>query len=318
MHDADDGQKGGGSNPIVWGARAIALLAVLGVGVVVALYLFSIFGPGSIGTYVLAVPLPVMNESYPIYRTVPPNTSHEEIQRIGSLFGVSGEVTVSLGDRARIVDNATTPPAELCYELNSGAFEYSIPEKKHPNAADGQPDLPSDEEARRIATDYLQERGLLSDDLHFGSVGVQSRVGSASPGSHTIYDMTKHVSFFKEIQSFRVYYAGVGVTLGEDGEVVAVSDSVRDFDPAPDRYATILTPEQAYQRLCANDLVIRPKSSPGIHVVRNVSLGYWMDVRSSPQEYILPVYAFTCDGTSEGVVTRYVWAIDPSEMPSLA
>ncbi len=319
MHDSDDGQEGAGPKLIVPLVRAITILAILGVGISMVLYFLPVLWAGSTGSFVLATPFPVMNESYPIYRTVPPNTSHEEIQRIGNLLGVSGDVIEprSSSDAARIVDNSTSPPAELQYNLNSGAFEYSIPEKKYPATAHSQPDLPSDEETRKIATDYLQERGLLPEDVHFDSVGVQSRIGSGTPYSHVVYDMTKHVSFFKEIRGFRVYHAGIGVTLGEHGEVVAAGSNIRDFYPEPDRYVTILTPQQAYQRLCANDLVIRPKSSPGIHVVSNISLGYWMEVRSSPQEYILPVYAFTCDGSEGGIVTWYVWATDPSEMQAL-
>ncbi|MDN7025785.1 hypothetical protein FGU65_12995 [Methanoculleus sp. FWC-SCC1] len=105
--------------------------------------------------------------------------------------------------------------------------------------------------------------------------------------------------------------------LGEGGEVVAVSNSIGYFHPEPDRYVPIITPEQAYQRLCANDLVIRPISSPGIHFVRNISLGCWMEDRSSAQQYLLPVYAFTCDRTDGAVVTWHVWAADPSGMQAL-
>ncbi len=261
MHDSDGGREESGSKPAVPVIRTLALLGLLGVGIVIVLFYIFVFWTSSIGPYVLATPFPNVNDSYPIYRTVPPNTSHEEVRRIAGLFGVSGEVIEPRfsSDEIRIVDNSTGSPAELRYDANSGAFGYSIPAKKFPTIPHSQPDLPSDEEARAIATDYLQERGLLQGDVHFESVGVQSRIGDG----HTVYDMTKHVSFYKEIEGLRVYHAGIGVTLGEGGEVVATGDNVRDYYPEPDRYVRIITPEQAYRRLCANDLVIRPMSSPG-------------------------------------------------------
>jgi len=44
---------------------------------------------GSSGSYILAVPFPDVNESYPVYRTILPDNSTKEKQRIEDLFGVS-------------------------------------------------------------------------------------------------------------------------------------------------------------------------------------------------------------------------------------
>jgi hypothetical protein len=277
---------------------------------------------GSSGPYVLAAPFPDVNDSYPVYRTIPPNTSTEEIRRIGNRFEVSGELKPVPSDNVvRLVDDSKDPVEELRYYTNSGAFTYSIPGKLHPKFPDGEAVLPSDKETRAIATNYLQERGLLSDNVYFESVSVRDRYGHVTPTSHTVYNLTKHVSFVQEIQGIRVYGAGVGLTINERGEVVSAGSTLRKFDPKPVRDVKIVTPEQAYQRLSSGNVVIQPLPEDYDKiVVTNISLGYWMETKTEPQKYIVPVYVFSglavWDGKSEEIV-RYVSAIDPSEVQDL-
>ncbi len=116
----------------------------------------------------------------------------------------------------------------------------------------------------------------------------------------------------------RVYNAGITVSIGENGEVVAVSKSLRELEPQPVRFVPILTPEQAYRRLCSGELVIQPACCMQFCVVRNISLGYWIETKTEPQQYVLPVYAFSCVTLGGESVMRYVWAVDPAEMQGLA
>ncbi|RXE55404.1 hypothetical protein ABH15_11700 [Methanoculleus taiwanensis] len=278
---------------------------------------------GSSGLYVLAAPFPDVNDSYPVYRTVPPDTSTEEIRRIGNLFGVSGDVRgprTSSGE-AKIVDDSKGSAEIFYYYTNSGAFRYSIPDKEYPNTPDRQPDLPSDEEARVIAVTYLKERGFLPEDVHVEGVRIGCSYESSTLTSQTVYTLTKQVSFFKEIQGLQVYHAGVGATIGENGEVVSAGSSLREFDPKPVHDVKIVTPEQAYQRLSSGNVMIQPL--PWEYdkiVVTNISLGYWMETKTEPQKYIVPVYVFSCTATWNGKseeVVRYVPAVDLSEMQYL-
>jgi hypothetical protein len=266
---------------------------------------------GSSGPYILAAPFPDVNDSYPVYRTVLPDNSTEEKRRIGDLFGVSGDMKKPERTDGRVY-----------YYTNSGAFQYIIPAKAYPYATNRQPDIPSDEEARVIAMDYLKEHGLLSGDIHATGVSVGSSFvdRSAAPGGAE-YILTKLVIFVEEIEGLPVQNAGIGVAIGENSEVVAVSNSLREFDPKPIRDVKIITPKQAYQRLSAGDLMIQPLPEDYDKlVVTNISLGYWMATQTEPQNYIVPVYVFSCnamwDSKSEEVF-RYVPAVDPSEVQDL-
>lgn len=277
---------------------------------------------GSSGPYVLAAPFPDVNDSYPVYRTVPPDTSAEEIQRIANLFGVSGRTPPVQSDSSvRLVDASMDPAAEFTFYTNCGAVYYSIPAKVYPKCPDKEANIPSDDEARTIATNRLKELGLLPGNVHFEDVVAGDKMGITDKTSRTEYILTKYVTFFKEIQGLRVYGAGVGVTINDKGEVVRVGSSLREYDPKPIRYVKIVTPEQAYQRLNSGDLMVQPLPENYKKIaVTNISLGYWMDIPSNPQKYIVPVYAFSCDASWDGnteQVIRYVPAVDPSEVQGL-
>ena len=273
---------------------------------------------GSSGSYVLTATFPVVNDSYPVYQTVTPGAASEEVRRLGNLFDLAGEMkSVPSSSAVRLVDDSKDPAAELQYYTNSGAFLYSIPEKMHPNAPDKQADLPSDEETRKIVTDYLAERGLLPDDVYFEKVSVKDQYAHTDLTSTTVYNLTKHVSFIKEIQGLRVYNAGVGATINERGEVVSAGNSLRELNPESVRDVKIVTPEEAYQRLITGDVVMRllPDGYDEV-VVSDISLGYWMEIKTEPQKYVLPVYVFSCV-TPSGAHRQYVSAVEESEMQYL-
>ena len=166
-------------------------------------------------------------------------------------------------------------------------------------------------------TDYLTERGLLPDDVHFEKVSVKDQYAHTDLTSTTVYNLTKHVSFIKEIRGLRVYNAGIGATINERGEVVSAGNSLRELNPEPVRYVKIVTPEEAYQRLIAGDVVMRvlPDGYDEV-VVSDISLGYWMEIKTEPQKYVLPVYVFSCV-TPSGVHRQYVSAVEESEMQYL-
>lgn len=276
----------------------------------------------SSGPYLLAAPFPDVNDSYPVYRTIPPNASTEEIQRIANLFGVSGGTSsVQPDSSVRLVDASTDPAAEFTFYTNCGAVYYSIPAKIYPKYPSTEANIPSDDEARVIATNRLKELGLLPWDVHFEDVIVGDKMGITDKTSRTEYILTKYVTFFKEIQGLRVYGAGVGVTINDKGEVVRVGSSLREYDPKPIRDVKIVTPEQAYQRLNSGDLMVQPlPENYKTIAITNISLGYWMDIPSNPQKYIVPVYVFSCDASWDGnteQVIRYVPAVDPSEVQYL-
>ncbi len=282
------------------------ILNVVFIAVIVIIIGFLLITPKP---YTLATPFPVVNESYPVYRTVSPHITHEEMHRMGKLFGFSEEMkeTTLFAGNVEITDDPHMPGATLEFYTNSGTFGYQIPERIS-YSTETQPELPSDEEARAIATQYLRERNLLPADVQFKSVRIGSQFGLKNESGNFEFDLTKDVGFIKYFQGYPLYNAGIVVTIAEKGEVVRVENSLRELEPDPVRYVKIVTPEQAYQKMRSTDLVIKPACCIDGCEIQDITIGYWMEPQTNAQEYVLPVYAFSCDNSW----TRYVWAIEPT------
>ena len=274
-----------------------------------------------IRTHVPRRTVPGRERFLPVYRTVPLIPAPRRFSASPISSGIGRTPPVQSDSSVRLVDASMDPAAEFTFYTNCGAVYYSIPAKVYPKCPDKEANIPSDDEARTIATNRLKELGLLPGNVHFEDVVAGDKMGITDKTSRTEYILTKYVTFFKEIQGLRVYGAGVGVTINDKGEVVRVGSSLREYDPKPIRYVKIVTPEQAYQRLNSGDLMVQPLPENYKKIaVTNISLGYWMDIPSNPQKYIVPVYAFSCDASWDGnteQVIRYVPAVDPSEVQGL-
>lgn len=262
---------------LVRGMVAAVLGIILIVGAVFALFPLK----GHSGSYILATPYPEQNETYPVVRTVSQELTDEDVRHIETLFNASKDSALEVSRHA-------------------GTFRYSIPDKDYPYFTGAQPDIPSDEEARIIATRFLRERGLLPGNTRFSGVSFGSGYGECDGHSCVEYVLTKRVTFEREVHGIPVYGGGITVTIGESGEVVGVDWNIRDFEPVPDRYVRIITPEEAYGRLLSDQLIMLPMSGRE-GVVRDISLFYW---ERDYGEY-LPVYAFSTDSRK-----FYVWAVD--------
>ncbi|MBP2145076.1 hypothetical protein J2129_000530 [Methanofollis sp. W23] len=260
--------------------------------------------------FTLNTALPSVNESYAVYQTVIPDVSDEYVNKIGEKFGIQGEPqkkSESTG-RIQILDNTGKESRCLLVYEHSGGIVYEIPEKAFPASVESQPVLPSNEEAKKIATDFLKKRDLLPEDAEIESVKVDKiykeyKVGCKEPVLS--YDMTLDVHYSRDFSGISVYGDELSVIIGDKGEVVEVIKSWRDVQPYRD--VKIKTPNQAYSDLIASKFA-RPPAEALFEkvIVENITLGYWMEPRISEQKYVLPVYVFSGTGTVNGEEMPYV------------
>jgi hypothetical protein len=287
----------------------LGLVAVV-LGVIIIVSGIMVFLPGEIvsGPGLLAAPFPVVNETYPVYRMVFPHVDKEDVREIGKLFNLSGEVKEDFPSTGiyRIDDNSKDPGEYVEVNKNSRTIHYQVPSKAMSYSTDRQPILPSDDEAIAIATRYLEERGLLFGTARVTGVSIGSQYGTHSGAFSQTFDLTKNVHFSQGIDGTSVAAAGSTVTIAEHGEVVGVSTSLSPIDPDPIGYVKIISPEEAYRRYLAGDLIMRPACCWSGWVVRDISLVYYKE------DLIVPAYAFQSDE-----MTLHVRAVDPSEMERL-
>jgi hypothetical protein len=252
--------------------------------------------------FILNTELPKIENSYAIYTVVTPDITMNYVTEIAETFGVSGTpetVSESTGE-IRVTDNTKNLREQVSVYKYSNSIVYEIPEKKYGDVIESQPDLPSEDEAKKIANEYLLSRDLLPDDVKVESVKSCVRSGVIQAGVEQpveSYDVTLGVTYSRDIDGIPVYGDEFTVYLGDKGEVVGVTKTLREIIKTGN--TSIKSPTEAY-----NDLVAGNTDLPALEMqideitIDNISIGYLMQPRIYEQKSVIPVYVF--EGIAKG------------------
>jgi hypothetical protein len=255
-------------------------------------------------SFELAAQLPDFSDKLLVYRMVKPEITEEFVKALATKFGLAGEV--SGGNKNFLVsDNKTRTYLEV-YKATGTIRYYKLSYFDLPSEIilKMPPVLPSDEEALKIATDFLVEKDLLPE----GDAAYKVEVG----GSFGNIPLHLLVSFKHAIQIM-----GPGalhaVRIGDGGEVVEVF--INPTNPLvlpPLEMAAAKPIQQAYQVMQAAKNYVAPKDARSVKI-DNVSIAYWIEATDIGQDYVAPVYIFrgTCfDGTGKQLGSPFVDVIE--------
>lgn len=238
----------------------------------------------------LATDFPRVPDQMPVYKPKPPAVTIDSVRELARKFGFEGEPGKVEGERAIIAsDKVDGLTRMLRVRINTGGISYTISDAIDP-PPDNPPTLTTDEEAMRIATEFLREKGLLSP----GREAVKVVCGGGTSGygcSHLLVTFTP-----REIDG--VPFTGPGdkfnVRVGDKGKVVdMIVGFQQEFEPYKET-VPIISPEEAYGNLKTGRL-LAPSSSYSYFkkvIIRDISLAYWLEPMGVKQEYVLPVYVF--------------------------
>ena len=143
--------------------------------------------------------------------------------------------------------------------------------------------LPSDEEAMKIAQNFLAERGLLPE-------GYQAY--SAKPGDSAGKNITTLLVSFRAPIREAGPGGKFGVRVGDEGRVVRLFINPMEIQKLPVlENVDIIPVEQAFEEMKKD--VFYDKSSEIRKIeITNVYLAYWLDGIDQVQDYVAPLYVF--------------------------
>ena len=273
---------------------------------------------GSAQTFTLAASFPVVNDTIKVFEVRTPEVTPEYVEGIGRKLEFTGSAGDSNPGTIGMVDEIER--RHLQVYMDSGGIWYCVLDKMHP-VVDLQPDLPSDDDAERIATEFLHNRDILPEGAVFDRV-IADQQTTAVKGSDEVvssYNVTLQAIFARKINNLPVVGPGnkLKVFIGDNSEVVGLFRVWRDIEPYKD--VALKTPEAAYDDLVADNVVVATRAAGDEVTIKEVYLAYWMEPADSRQEYVLPVYVFEGDATNkeiDGIVpfTGYVRAVQDGEI----
>lgn len=243
--------------------------------------------PGNV-SFELAVEFPEVGDRAMVYKVKPPDVTVEKVTEMSRRLGFQGEAEVG-AEVIFMVDESGGETRDFMVYVNSGAVKYgfirdSFMHKLYPQTP---PTLPSEEEAKEIATRFLAQAGLLPSDAY--ASGVVSGGGAGGDGG-AYYVTHLLVIFAREIDGVRVTGTTLNVRIGDGGEVVQVHGVWREVEPCKE--VSIRSPQEAYQELTSGEGSCPVPSGCQKVVVDKITLAYWMEPAPVKQEYVVPVYEF--------------------------
>ncbi|MBA7671678.1 hypothetical protein ES703_79838 [subsurface metagenome] len=251
----------------------------------------EIAGPTGNPVFEMAIDLPDMPSKMTIYKVKHPDITPDAVAAIGMKLGLDGEITTSpLGDRYTLCDEVRC----LWVWRESGGVNYLRKDVTlYPLEP---PELPSKEEAKQIAIDFLDKMGLSPR----GAAAIRHTIGRVemryAGRSSTGEDVNESyvcqwlVMFDCEIDGVPLCGATTTVGIGNDGEVVQMRIVQGELEPY--KQIPIKSAEQAFKEL---------SQGKGSHVanfncrkvtLNQVYLAYWMEDIMDKQDYVVPVYVF--------------------------
>jgi hypothetical protein len=244
------------------------------------------------------IPLPRFPEEIQIYEMIKPNITAEYVAALGIKFGLKGAVKQN-GAFIGVQDEQTK--ASLAVNADSGYIEYDTPSMPWVENSV----LPTFEEAKTIARDFLNQAGLLRSGMKYCQAEVGMSRGATPQELHVLVTSLTNELIFPGIQSVDssdILLPGgqSNVVIGSEGKVIRMS-----FHPIqciPSQTTRIKPVDQAYRELKASvsknmftgDRPISIDRLAGPHwiSINSITVSYFLDSASARVGYVYPGNVF--------------------------
>lgn len=288
---------------------SIVVLAFLGVACAIGI---SLFGGGTAADmkasenatvcYTVSAPFPSVPGEVILYRVVPPEITAENVSAMAGAMGLEGTVQESSG-RFFLSDN----PYLLEVQLPSGQVTLiDTPRWMNSNDRDLPENLPSDDEAARIATRYLEDTGLMPPDAILGDI-VHPKVINRKTVATPFEDV--QVSYFRRIDGRPVVGSELTVEVGGGGDILYVSRLWRDV--VPQGKVSIMTPREAFETLKTAGMPVDVGGRENVNIT-GIKFGYYEAPAVAEPAYLVPVYIFVCEVPGGTTKTPFIRCIPAS------
>lgn len=165
----------------------------------------------------------------------------------------------------------------------------------HPDYMDAQSNIPSEEEAKKIADSYLQSFGEIPEGLILDIIEQQyvEKVDYTSDKVVEKLPLVTEVTYGREINGFEVTGPGdfIMVSIGEDGKVLCHLKTWRTLEEVGE--IEIISSEDALAKLERGEIMRKPVSPfRDPLTINEISLGYYSQPSLQYQEFYKPVWIF--------------------------
>lgn len=261
----------------------------------------------------LSLPAKGTPEKILVYKTIPPDVSRRHLEEYTRIFHVNG--TFKEGTAGVSIQSA-----DLSYYVmieKSGVVDYGV--QNRPNdALDTLDKLPSDEEAVKIATQFLKENNLYPDGIQTVKADRHYAVSTDKNGNEIRHSGQIDVWFGRTINNLKVWGTQLEVTVGGNGDIIGYYANWRDYAPVGEY--PIKSPESAFEDL--EQIGIKTDMDDPSISITEATLAYRTKAGAYKEEYLEPIWVFSGEASSskEGAqtVSKFIPALTDDAVKSLS
>ena len=247
--------------------------------------------------------LPPKTEYVMAYKTVPVHYSRQDIISLAKKFNMStsGRIKeVSEGSSIASVDGK-----EYAILHNSGFVEYRNSNRAHTiNPLDVPENLPSDEEAVKIATKFLKNQDLFPEGAIFSKTNHGKIFKLGENGNDIVVWEDVEVWFGRELNGNLVEGTQLMLAIGGDGDPIEYFTNWRIYESYKEY--PIISPDEAFEQLKKKGVSVGTYDSNSVISIDETYLAYRTKPGAETEEYLEPVWVFKGDVTVDEKPVMYV------------
>ncbi|QYR23186.1 hypothetical protein KZ483_09830 [Paenibacillus sp. sptzw28] len=233
-------------------------------------------------------------ENFKVYKIKKPQLQKSDIENIAKNLGVVDEIKED--DKKY---HAKSVDKNLIIDKLTGSITYTT--KEWENESEPLKNMNSEQEYRKLAEDFLLEKGLMKKDAIFSGIKVDTR-GIYNPATDKYDEMPYQVGveFRRDLDGVTWTGTGPKLTVYFYGSgVVAVKSVWREAEEKEvGAYPVIELADAVIKLKEGNGLVFTKDESASEVDITKIELVYYHDSLGVEQEYATPYYLLTGEGVN--------------------
>jgi hypothetical protein len=253
-----------------------------------------------------------------LYKTIPPKVTKADAIAFAKKFNMTdfseSNEGLSIGGDTVVSVSSNDMRYNVMLSSNGGQDFSDSQRVDNPNGVDILENLPSDNDAEKIATTFLKERGLFPEGAVFGGTMHNKAYGSNQSGGAPVVTWEDIlVGYTREINGMKVEGTQFMVEIGAHGDVISFFANWKNYEPAGDY--PIKSGEAAFEELKqkgATAVNAGPNKLDSVSI-NQAYLAYHTTALAYHEDYLEPVWVFKgngmINGKSVGSVQEYIPAL---------
>lgn len=258
-------------------------------------------------------------EKIVVYKTDQSKVTKTDAIALAKKFNITDFADIKEGDEKMTISSQNMRKRVMLFK-NGGLYYVDYDRSDTPNGIDIAENLPSDEEAIKIATSFLKKRNLLPDGAKVGGV-THEKAYTTSNGKTQVSWEDILVYYTRELNGMKVDGTQFEIEIGGHGDVIRFFSNWKEYE-AIGEYP-VKSQESSIESLKLKGITTASgPDKPDTVTIDEIYLAYETNAVAYKEEYLEPVWVFKGealkDGTSLGPVKEFIPALTEESKKSLS